>query len=586
MMTTSYTTLDRTQPQIRLLELHPGSYDDELIVSLHVERLGSLPEFYALSYAWGHEIAEQRALVNGVSSAVGYNLDCALRHIRWGLSRPKLLWVDALCINQRDLGERSSQVLLMKDIYSSAERVLIWLGSQGSADELLESYIQSGKIPRTDADVMTLLWYLDSTCRLPWFGRVWVAQELALSLKDPVVYLGKTTFPWSQFNVYVHRLADEMPGSLRRHPLSYAFFKAMDSVTRLGRIRTFHTASLTLQVHRTASSRATDPKDKVFGLLGICAFAPGQTVVVPDYTKSIQEVFTEATISMLQEGDNLPYSLLPLLPPRNPKRDSLYQALPGLPSWVLDLNISSQASTDYPQNYPSRFIPECALDLDQLLQPSNHIPHRVRASHGLQRLHTQGKHIGTIVNRFASPPDLSRHNRDCQGRATALRDIYNNCMKPRQIPTDVLLQALTIDGMTTVDNPQLAPQLPHLFEQLLLSHTCIEAPSPFFDVLVALSNKDESILFVTDQNQVGITYHCDLEDGVRIGDEIVGLFGVNYPFVLRAVPGGLDGRPAYTMINVAHVASHRWGHDFLENARVDARWSDFIGCGLNEYTIV
>jgi hypothetical protein len=37
------------------------------------------------------------------------------------------LWIDAICINQADLDERKQQVQLMRDVYSGASRVVVWL---------------------------------------------------------------------------------------------------------------------------------------------------------------------------------------------------------------------------------------------------------------------------------------------------------------------------------------------------------------------------------------------------------------------------------------------------------------------------
>lgn len=580
-----YAHLDSTQGEIRLLELTPGNYDDDLTITLHIESLGrELPEYHALSYAWGQGISSQNAFVDGKGTVIGRNLDCALRHIRCTLAEPILMWVDALCINQQDLEERGAQVLLMKDIYSSAERVLIYLGPERPSDANAIASIRDNHVPQTEDIAHLLLDRVESICHRPWFGRVWVAQELALSQRDPRVYLGTMTLPWSHFYEYIVNLERRKPSALDGHPRMFSFMQTMDQVRRLGRVRAFRTTSLNLQIYRSAPALATDPRDKVFGLLGICGFTPGQAVVAPDYTKSIQRVFAEATTSMLQEGDNLPYGLLPLQPPRIIPEGSLYQRLPGLPTWVLDLNISSQVPGLCGQNGPYWLIPNRAVHPGALLRGTNHISNRVRVSDDFKRLHTYGVHLGTIVAVYASVI-----NSDCFGyqkRAVALREIYLTYMKPRQISAQSLLHALTVDRKPPVLDPQLSEQLPSLFEQLLESQTEITFPSPFFEVMVALSGHEECHLFFKDDNQVGMTYHPDLRDGVRPGDVVAGLLGINFPFVLRPVEGWLDGCPTYTMVNVAHLADHQWEHDFLQNAGPDAQWSDFNEHGLKEFVLV
>lgn len=38
------------------------------------------------------------------------------------------MWIDAICINQDDSDERSSQVAMMDSIYQNAEEIIAWLG--------------------------------------------------------------------------------------------------------------------------------------------------------------------------------------------------------------------------------------------------------------------------------------------------------------------------------------------------------------------------------------------------------------------------------------------------------------------------
>lgn len=584
-MNAPYIQLNQTRREIRLLELEPGQFGEDLILVLRIESLDwELPAYHALSYAWGQNVSSQKALVNGKETPIGHNLDCALRHIRCNLVGPMLMWVDALCINQHDLNERSSQVLLMKDIFSSAERVLIYLGPEHPGDIDAVERIQHNEVPNSEEDAHVLLGRIESVCQRPWFGRVWVAQELALSQKDPNVYLGTMTIPWSRFYEYIVNLERRKPAALDGHPRMFPFMQIVDQVRRLGRVRAFRTTSLNLQIYRSAPALATDHRDKVFGLLGICAFNPGQTAIVPDYTKSIQRVFAEATRSMLQEGENLPYGLLPLQPPRVIPEESPYRRLPELPSWVLDLNISSQVPGLCGQNGPYWLIPNRAVHPGALLKRTNHIPNRIVLSDDLKTLFTYGVHLGHITAVYSTVV-----NSDCFGyqkRATALRKIYHTYMKPRAISVRSLLHALTVDRKPPVLDPQMSEQLPSLFEQLLESQTEITFPSPFFEVMVALSGHEECHLFFTDDDNVGITYHPDLEDGVHPGDIVAGLLGINFPFVLRPLKSRRPNSPVYAMVNIAHVADHQWEHDFLQVAGPDAQWSDFGKYGMERYTIL
>lgn len=585
-MDAPYTPLDPEQREIRLLELAPGGYNDDLVITLRIESLRrELPEFHALSYAWGQQTSPQKAVVNQKSMTIGLNLDRAFRHLRCGLTKSKLMWVDAICINQLDLKERSSQVLLMKDIYSSAERVQIYLGPEGSGDASLISLIEDDVVPRTEDDFHILLTHVESFCQRPWFGRVWVAQELALSERDPTIYIGTKNLPWSKLYEYVVSLESRKPSSLEGHPRITSYMESIERVRRLGRVRSVPTTSLVLQIFRLAPALATDPRDKVYGLLGICASAFNETTVKPDYTKSTTRVFTEATVAMLHEPCHLPYGLMPLQPPRILSPGCFYQRLPDLPSWVFDLNISSQALQQYCEMGPYWMIPERAMHPGAFLPYTDHIPDRVRVSHDFKRLYTFGRHVGTISAVFPSSINLNSYA-GYQTRLKALRDIYRTHMKPRQISAQSLLGALTVDRKTPVLDSNLFGQLPEVFEDMLNSDEAVTFPSQSFDVLVALSGHEECHVFFTDNDLVGIAYHPDSTNGIRVGDKVVGLFGINFPFLLRTSSERQYDSPAYTMVNITHIADHEWQHDFLIGTGPKAQWSDFGKDGLQEYMIV
>jgi hypothetical protein len=96
----------------------------------------------------------------------------------------------------------------------------------------------------------------------------------------------------------------------------------------------------------------------------------------------------------------------------------------------------------------------------------------------------------------------------------------------------------------------------------------------------------DNVVFVTAEGQVGRAYHPDFENGIRAGDIVVGLFGINYPFILRKVPAEDAEEVVYTMVNVAYITGHEWGHDFIESAPDDAEWPNIEEYGLQRYTIV
>jgi hypothetical protein len=127
--------LDR---QIRLLHLTLDS-TFSIRCRLVVSSLQDV-EYTALSYTWGDTTDRVPIECDGKELLVTWNLYTALKQLRADeLSGP--FWIDAICINQGDLQEKIAQTKMMKEIYTHASRVLIWLG-----EESRDSYLAMAKI--------------------------------------------------------------------------------------------------------------------------------------------------------------------------------------------------------------------------------------------------------------------------------------------------------------------------------------------------------------------------------------------------------------------------------------------------------
>ncbi|KAK1751462.1 heterokaryon incompatibility protein-domain-containing protein [Echria macrotheca] len=341
---------------IRLLLLHPpsdndnvceGASDAPLVASLETHPLACAPPFDAISYVWdtGDTHTDSPAQSSSCNIAVGnkfavpisQNLDWALRHARReqeqeqarGRAQPAAhrIWADAVCINQADDDERSAQVAFMGAIYAQAERVFVCMGNPPTpgADRAVMNLVQS--VMRvlsnedTDADGDDAIdaerdaWWaaLREVLELPWFRRVWVIQEVGLA-RNPVVLYGHTSFRYRQLIATVewsntqkslarHRLApwrihcewedwqqqshEEDPEWKSEGP---TFFDLLDDASLLS---------------------CRDPRDRVYAFLGhpLARGDPtslgGTTrcrngldrppIVIPDYTKDVNEVYTDVT---------------------------------------------------------------------------------------------------------------------------------------------------------------------------------------------------------------------------------------------------------------------------------------------------
>ncbi|CAH0018240.1 unnamed protein product [Clonostachys rhizophaga] len=134
-----YSPLPSSSEYVRCLVLQPGQEDDDVVISLEPTRLegsghkscgeNKTAPFEALSYTWGTSRRDRPITCEGGEIFVTRSLDLALRRLRWSTGPPRRLWADSICINQADPDEKGAQVGLMGDIYSRAERVLIYLGA-------------------------------------------------------------------------------------------------------------------------------------------------------------------------------------------------------------------------------------------------------------------------------------------------------------------------------------------------------------------------------------------------------------------------------------------------------------------------
>ncbi|KAH8707182.1 heterokaryon incompatibility protein-domain-containing protein, partial [Phaeosphaeriaceae sp. PMI808] len=119
--------LDPSNREIRLLSVH-DSEDANALLSGQLQRTTLNDDYTALSYVWGDEHNRRPIQLNGVRTTITANLEIVLKQLRAEKKATKI-WIDAICINQRDNTEKAHQVQMMGDIYRHANiRTIIWLG--------------------------------------------------------------------------------------------------------------------------------------------------------------------------------------------------------------------------------------------------------------------------------------------------------------------------------------------------------------------------------------------------------------------------------------------------------------------------
>ncbi|KAH8909331.1 HET-domain-containing protein, partial [Coniochaeta sp. PMI_546] len=153
--------------------------------------------YLALSYAWGDPKLTGRISCNGKALQATENLIAAMRQLRERYPG-RLFWIDAICINQQDAVERAAQVQLMRDIYHSAENVVIYLGENcpglDRAVQLFHQLQAEAEFPPAYDEV----WYrFHDLFNRPWFSRIWIIQEVVMAAGDPDIICGPYMLSWS-----------------------------------------------------------------------------------------------------------------------------------------------------------------------------------------------------------------------------------------------------------------------------------------------------------------------------------------------------------------------------------------------------
>jgi hypothetical protein len=192
----TYQPLDTSQTEIRLVRLLPRNpqllwdtfIDCEII---HVSLKGQ-PQYEALSYAWESERKPVSIHLDGKPLCVTLCLFSALKYLRG--QEPRVLWVDAICIDQSSIPERNQQVSIMRDIYANAVCTNVWLGDfnllpMPSYERDFLAYIEAQQdlaldpaMPEEEKNVIRN--NLATISERSWFSRIWVVQELACSTGD------------------------------------------------------------------------------------------------------------------------------------------------------------------------------------------------------------------------------------------------------------------------------------------------------------------------------------------------------------------------------------------------------------------
>ena len=177
-----HSPLCRRSDSIRLLRLKP--HEDETapiqcqLFNYSLQESNKGPHLYeALSYVWGDLNNPQPIYIDKHPFVVTENLHLALSHLR-NRNFERIIWVDAVCINQTNDEEKEQQIQFMVKIYGQANRVIVWLGkmTENSDQALEEILLAAGQKPTNSSNKEMVHQAIVALLQRPWFERIWVRQ--------------------------------------------------------------------------------------------------------------------------------------------------------------------------------------------------------------------------------------------------------------------------------------------------------------------------------------------------------------------------------------------------------------------------
>lgn len=190
-MMSTYQYSELPSDRIRILRLQPHQDKQSAIQcqlsDLELRDAEGLCLYEALSYVWGSPNKPHSIDIEGCSMSVGANLHAALLRLRH-TSLERILWVDAVCIDQTNITEKEQQIQLMAEIYAKARSVIIWLGeatTAGSEDALEGIRVAAANTSNGVEISMPEEEPILEILKLPWFKRVWVGCVGRYVMEEP-----------------------------------------------------------------------------------------------------------------------------------------------------------------------------------------------------------------------------------------------------------------------------------------------------------------------------------------------------------------------------------------------------------------
>ncbi|PMD45458.1 hypothetical protein L207DRAFT_452491 [Hyaloscypha variabilis F] len=182
----------------------------------------------------------------------------------------------------------------MREIYSLAQEVLVWLGSgDRNTVAAIAAYPWSGfqARPLTDTELNGLI----DIMQRPWWDRVWVVQEVCLA-REAKVIVGRSIMEWFQFTLVMFFLRLQNTNTNGLDSQGHKVVGKMKEEQMQGLL---HLGPLLSEFRW---HRATNPLEKVYALLGLSS---NPELLMPNYEVTLERCYTQTAYSIIKDTQTL-----------------------------------------------------------------------------------------------------------------------------------------------------------------------------------------------------------------------------------------------------------------------------------------
>lgn len=379
------------------------------------------------------------------------NLWSALIHLHKTRPEFQAIWIDAICINQKDEDEKSAQVPIMNLIYGHAKSVIVWLGPEdkrsenpklvadvvealhrqeeareGFCEQMLgmtwNGSFEEFPAPKYIRDLSFEHWFaVRNFLRRSYFQRMWIFQELVVAEKI-VVTCGRQVMDWNDVRYVSQALSAFGCDIMIRYsraglwaaeangPHRVAFWRDQYHSRPIERLRR-QFGPFVLALNRN-DFQCSDGRDMLYAHMGVCNY----TRIVPDYKKPLGQVYMDLWADILER---VPTSVnfltcvedascsvnrstsVALFEASVPKKTEPWEIpLPiPLPSWVPDFQARLEPASLTQHYYTNCF--SASRDLEEIPCSIDHLDNH---------LILHGFHFDTVARTSESGQELMQNN--------------------------------------------------------------------------------------------------------------------------------------------------------------------------------